>query len=147
LIVCGRVALGSFFVYAALAKLHFNGTWHMRDYHFFFAMAIDSYKMLPMSAVQWMARILPWLELTLGVLLITGVRLRWIGPITTVLLLVFMAALVHAFILRLTIVCGCTGDDETVGQALIRDIGLLTLTLIVTVDSFLGKKSQETVSS
>ena len=48
----GRVALGVIFVIAAYTKLHFNGAWHFGDYHFFFAMAIDSYKMLPISAVQ-----------------------------------------------------------------------------------------------
>src|ERR1700684_2900831 len=79
LLLLGRVALGLIFLVAAYAKLHFAGEWHLRDYQFFFAMAIDAYKMLPISAVQWMAQILPWFELALGVLLIAGVAVRWIG--------------------------------------------------------------------
>src|SRR6266849_174600 len=70
LLVLGRVALGSIFLYAAYSKLYFNGGWHLGDYQFFFGMAIDSYKMLPVSAVQWIALILPWFELLLGALLI-----------------------------------------------------------------------------
>src|SRR5437016_6353026 len=69
LLIAARTVLGLIFVYAAYAKLHFNGAWHLRDYYFFFAMSIDSYRMLPLIIVQWMARILPWLELGLGALL------------------------------------------------------------------------------
>ncbi len=56
LLLAGRVVLGGIFVYAAYAKLHFAGAWHLRDYHFFFAMAINSYNMLPLAVVQWMAQ-------------------------------------------------------------------------------------------
>ena len=69
-LVAGRIALGLIFLYAAYAKLHYNGAWHLRDYYFLFAMGIDSYRMLPLSVVEWMARILPWLELALGTLLV-----------------------------------------------------------------------------
>ena len=49
LLVAGRVLLGVVFLYAAYAKLHFNGSWHLGDYYFLFAMGIDSYKMVPLS--------------------------------------------------------------------------------------------------
>ncbi|MGH9592167.1 MAG: hypothetical protein ACRD5L_03690, partial [Bryobacteraceae bacterium] len=52
LLMVGRVALGLIFVFAAFTKLYFGGNWHLRDYQFFFSMAIDSYRMLPLSAVQ-----------------------------------------------------------------------------------------------
>ena len=82
LLVLGRIVLGFIFLYAAYTKLHFGGGWHLGDYQFFFAMAIDSYKMLPMWAVEWMARVLPWFELTLGALLVIGDGLRWTGSIS-----------------------------------------------------------------
>src|SRR5579883_3622296 len=82
LLALARILLGAVFIYAAYAKLHFNGSWHLRDYYFLFAMGIDSYKMLPLSVVEVMARILPWLELALGVLLIAGAGLRWVGLAT-----------------------------------------------------------------
>jgi uncharacterized membrane protein YphA (DoxX/SURF4 family) len=148
LLVLGRVALGLIFLYAAYAKLHFEGEWHLRDYHFFFAMAIDSYKILPISAVQLLARILPWFELALGGLLIVGVAVRWIGLITSGLLLVFVGAMTRAKILGLEINCGCFGNNEKLGTAtLIRDSSLLVLALAVTIGAFLIKKRQDTGSS
>jgi len=148
LLVMGRVALGLIFLYAAYAKLHFEGEWHLRDYHFFFAMAIDSYKMLPISAVQIMARVLPWFELALGGLLIAGVAVRWIGSMTSALLLVFIGAMTRAKILGLEINCGCFGNNEKLGTAtLIRDSSLLFLALAVTIGAFLIKKRQDKVSS
>src|ERR1035438_8850015 len=59
-----RVALGAIFVYAAWIKL--------REPWALFAMAIDSYQVLPVWAVEVVARALPWFELLLGVLLIAG---------------------------------------------------------------------------
>jgi uncharacterized membrane protein YphA (DoxX/SURF4 family) len=148
LLVLGRVALGLIFLYAAYAKLHFDGEWHLRDYRFLFAMAIDSYKILPISAVQLMARVLPWFELALGGLLIAGVAVRWIGSITSGLLLVFIGAMTRAKILGLEINCGCFGNNEKLGTAtLIRDSSLLVLALAVTVGAFLIKKQRNTVSS
>jgi len=148
LLVMGRVALGLIFLYAAYAKLHFEGEWHLRDYHFFFAMAIDSYKMLPISAVQLMARVLPWFELALGALLIAGVAVRWIGSITSGLLLVSIGAMTRAKILGLEINCGCFGNNEKLGTAtLIRDSSLLVLALAVTIGAFLIRKGQNKVSS
>jgi uncharacterized membrane protein YphA (DoxX/SURF4 family) len=148
LLVMGRVALGLIFLAAAYTKLHFDGEWHLRDYQFFFAMAIDSYKMLPISAVQLMAQILPWFELALGALLIAGVAVRWIGSITSGLLLVFLGAMTRAKILGLEINCGCFGNNEKLGTAtLIRDSSLLVLALAVTIGAFLIKKRRDTVSS
>src|ERR1035437_9882710 len=92
LLVLGRVALGLIFVYAAYTKLYFGGDWHLHDYHFFFAMAIDSYKILPIPVVEWMARILPWFELALGILLLAGVGLRWIGSLREAFLVSFICA-------------------------------------------------------
>ena len=148
LLVLGRVALGAIFLYAAYSKLYFDGAWHLHDYHFFFAMAIDSYKMLPLSVVEWMARILPWFELLLGALLIVGIGLRWAGSITTALLLVFMSAMTRAKILGLEINCGCFGNNEKLGTAtLIRDSSLLALALAVTIGAFLIKRRRTAVSS
>ena len=148
LLVMGRMALGLIFIYAAYAKLHFEGEWHLRDYQFFFAMAIDSYKMLPISAVQFMARVLPWFELALGVLLLLGLGIRWIGVVTSGLLLVFIGAMTRAKILGLEINCGCFGNNEKLGTAtLIRDSSLLLLALAVTIGAFLVKKRPNKLTS
>lgn len=148
LLAIGRIALGLIFVIAAYTKLHFDGIWHLGDYHFFFAMAIDSYKMLPTSMVEWMARVLPWVELGLGLLLISGYALRWVGVAATGLMAVFIYAMTHAYLLKLEIMCGCFGNNEKVGPlTLIRDSSLLVLAIAVTVGAFLLKKRQDTAPS
>jgi uncharacterized membrane protein YphA (DoxX/SURF4 family) len=148
LLMLGRVALGGIFVYAWFAKLHFGGDWHLRDYHFFFAMLIDSYKILPIAAVELMARILPWFELIVGIWLILGVGLRWAGLASSSLLLVFIGAMTRAKIMGLEINCGCFGNNEKLGTlTLLRDSSLLVLALAVTIGAFLIKKRKTRVSS
>jgi uncharacterized membrane protein YphA (DoxX/SURF4 family) len=148
LLVLGRIALGLIFLVAAYTKLHFNGSWHFGDYHFFFAMAIDSYKMLPTSVVEVMGRVLPWFEVAVGVWLISGIGLRWSGLLTSALLLVFIGAMTRAKILGLEINCGCFGNNEKLGAVtLIRDASLLVLSLAVTIGAFLIKRRENTVSS
>ncbi len=148
LLVIGRHALGLVFLVAAYTKLHFNGGWHFGDYQFFFAMAIDSYNMLPLWAVELMARFLPLLEAALGALLISGIGLRWVGSITSALLLVFIGAMTRALILHIQIKCGCFGNDEPLTIfTLLRDSTLLVLALAVTIGAFVIKKRRYKVSS
>jgi len=148
LLVLGRVALGLVFLVAAYTKLHFNGGWHFGDYQFFFAMAIDSYNMLPLWAVELLARFLPLFELVLGAWLVSGIGLRWSGVLTSGLLLVFIGAMTRALILHIQIKCGCFGNDEPLTiWTLLRDSTLLVLALAVTVGAFLVKKRPRTVSS
>jgi uncharacterized membrane protein YphA (DoxX/SURF4 family) len=141
LLVVGRVALGAVFLIAAYTKLHFNGGWHFGDYHFFFAMAIDSYNMLPLWAVEILARALPILEAVIGALLILGIGVRWVAAFTSALLLVFIGAMTRALILHIQIKCGCFGNDEPLTiWTLLRDSTLLVLALAVTIGAFLVKK-------
>jgi uncharacterized membrane protein YphA (DoxX/SURF4 family) len=141
LLVLGRIILGAIFIVAAFTKLYFNGGWHFGDYHFFFGMAINSYNLLPVWAVELLARVLPWFELALGVFLISGMGLRWSGIVASALLLVFIGAMTNAYIKGLEIMCGCFGNNEKLGPwTLIRDSSMLVLALAVTVGAFLIKK-------
>lgn len=143
LFLAGRVVLGGIFIYAAYSKLHFAGSWHLRDYYFFFAMAINSYNMLSMAAVEWMAKILPWFELALGTLLVLGIGVRWVSSALTVLLLVFMAALTRAAMLGLEINCGCFGyNSQKPTTELFHDSGLLILGLAVTIGAFMTQRAR-----
>src|SRR5713226_4663173 len=94
-----RIALGGIFVYAAWSKL--------KDPWALFAMAIDSYRVLPLWAVEWLARTLPWIELLIGALLIVGRWMRISTAATSLLLLVFFSLMVRAYVKGLEINCGC----------------------------------------
>jgi uncharacterized membrane protein YphA (DoxX/SURF4 family) len=144
----GRVALGVVFLVAAYTKLHFNGAWHFGDYHFFFAMAIDSYNMLPLWAVEILARTLPILEAVIGAMLVLGLWVRWVAAFTSALLLVFIGAMTRALILHIQIKCGCFGNDEPLTiWTLLRDSSLLVLALAVTIGAFVLHKRRGTTSS
>lgn len=148
LLLIARVALGVVFLVAAYTKLHFNGGWHFGDYQFFFGMAINSYNLLPLWGVEMLARFLPWFEVALGAALISGAALRWTGIAASALLLVFIAAMTHAYFLGLEIVCGCFGNNEKLGPlTFARDGSLLVLALAVTIGAFLIKKRKSTLSS
>jgi uncharacterized membrane protein YphA (DoxX/SURF4 family) len=145
LLVIGRVVLGAIFVASSYTKLHFNGAWHLSDYHFFFAMAVDSYNMLPLWAVQILALVLPPLEGLLGILLISGLGLRWVAAFTSALIAVFIAAMTRALILHIQIKCGCFGNDDPLTiWSLLRDSSFLVLSLAVTVGAFVLKKREST---
>jgi putative oxidoreductase len=148
LLVLGRVVLGAIFLYAAYAKLHFNGSWHLHDYYFFFGMAINSYNLLPLWAVEMLSRFMPWFELALGFFLVIGAGLRWSSLIASALLLVFISAMTRAYILGLEIVCGCFGNNEKLGPwTLLRDSSMLILAIAVTIGAFLIKKRSAAISS
>src|SRR5262245_6138029 len=106
LLIAARVVLGAIFVYAAYTKLHFDGRWHLGDYQFFFAMGINSYDIFPLWVTQLAARFVPWIELVLGAMMISGILLRWVSVAITALLVVFMIMLARAAWLHLEINCG-----------------------------------------
>jgi uncharacterized membrane protein YphA (DoxX/SURF4 family) len=124
----GRTLLGLVLIFGAYAKLHFNGAWHFRDYHFFLAMAIGSYRSLPLGMVRWLALVLPWVELALGALLIAGVGTRWVSLITSALL-VFMASLPRSAILGFA-------SRTSPATELLVDIGFFLVALTITLKAF-----------
>ena len=124
----GRVLLGLILGFGAYAKLHFNGAWHLRDYSFFLAMDIGYYRTLPLGAVEWLAGALPWVELTLGALLIAGVCTRWVSLVTSALL-AFMASLPRSAILGLV-------NRTNPATELLIDTGFFLVALTITLRAF-----------
>jgi uncharacterized membrane protein YphA (DoxX/SURF4 family) len=142
ILLLARITLGLLFLYAAYAKLHYAGAWHLRDYHFLFAFGINSYEMLSPQNALLLARVLPWLEVALGLLLISGIALRWVGSVTTALLIVFMYALARAAVKGLAINCGCFGNESTSPARELAVDSLLLLTAVaITVNAFLSHRA------
>jgi uncharacterized membrane protein YphA (DoxX/SURF4 family) len=112
-----RLMLAGVFLYAAWTKL--RQPWLM------FALSIDAYQLLPEWAVLTTARVLPWLELAIGVLLLIGVWLRYISILAAAILGVFFAIMLLSFGKGMGIDCGCFGVGEPLtAKTLARD-GLL----------------------
>jgi len=132
LLIAGRVALGAVFIYAAYSKL--RQPWGL------FALSIDSYRLLPAWAVIVVARGLPWLELGIGALLITGIFLRFAATFSSAMLLGFIAVMLRAHLKGLEIDCGCFGVGEALSaKTLLRDSALVAMSLLITAGAFLSR--------
>ncbi|MBJ6750772.1 DoxX family membrane protein [Geomonas sp. Red421] len=120
-----RIALGAVFIYAAIPKIADPVT---------FAGSVAAYQILPYFWSYVTAAVLPFLELTCGLLLILGVRVRSGALIIGALNVVFMAALSAAMIRGLDIDCGCfrpDGPKTAPWVALVRDAFFLAMTASV----------------
>lgn len=130
-----RVVLGVIFLYAAWTKL--RQPWEL------FAMSIDSYQLLPLKWVEFVARTLPWFEAALGVFLIAGIFLRSAAIATSLLLAVFFSLMVRAYAKGMQINCGCFGPGEIISwKTLLRDGSLLAAGLALTCMSFIARKNK-----
>ena len=95
-----RWVLGLIFLYAGTAKLR-----ALED----FADSIASFWILPMSAINVLALGLPWFEILVATLLLTGWRKRAAALAVIVLTSVFAAAMTTALAQGLSVDCGCFG--------------------------------------
>ena len=123
-----QIALGVFFVAAALPKLVDPPS---------FAHMIYNYRLVPGAFVNLMALVMPWLELLAGLALILGVWTRTSAILVGALLLVFVAAISLNLARGNAIDCGCfdvARASKTAGERLadmrldvLRDVGMLLM--------------------
>lgn len=115
-----RLLLGAVFLYAGVVKgLDVTG----------FAGQVAAYKLLPYSGNYLVAATLPYIEIIAGVLLLSNRRVRPAALLCGLMTLIFIAALLSAWYRGLDISCGCFDPkaDTSIGEALLRDVGLLIL--------------------
>ena len=123
-----QIALGIFFVVAALPKIADPPG---------FAHMIYNYRLVPGSLVNGMALAMPWLELLLGLALITGIWQRTAASLVGALLVVFTVAIGLNLLRGNPIDCGCfdvTAAGKSVEErfldmkmVVVRDVGMLLL--------------------
>jgi len=123
-----QIALGVFFVAAALPKLVDPPS---------FAHMIYNYRLVPGAFVNLMALVMPWLELLAGLALILGIWTRTSAGLVGALLLVFVAAISLNLARGNAIECGCfdvAAAGKTVDQRfadmrldILRDLGMLLM--------------------
>jgi uncharacterized membrane protein YphA (DoxX/SURF4 family) len=98
--------------------------------------AVRAYRLLPSSLATMVGWGLPFAEIALGLLLLTGIATRIVAVATAILLVIFIAGVISAAARGLSIDCGCFGGGGQVapgqtayGTEILRDIGLLLLAL------------------
>jgi len=120
-LLISRLILGFIFIYAGMEKISDSEG---------FSRTINNYKLLPFSIINIPALILPWLEVTAGILLIFGITVKENAFIISTLLGIFIIAIAISLFRGLNIDCGCfgTADGSKVGiQKLFENFLLLLL--------------------
>ncbi|MDI6766592.1 MAG: MauE/DoxX family redox-associated membrane protein [Bacteroidota bacterium] len=120
LLLFSRLILGVIFIVASIDKIALPEL---------FALNVQAYKILPISLVNIIALIIPWMELICGIFLISGVFVRSSSVILSGLLVVFIILIFSALLRGLKIDCGCFGSANTPvsWMRIIEDFGLLLL--------------------
>jgi uncharacterized membrane protein YphA (DoxX/SURF4 family) len=95
-IVYARIALGSAFLSAVAARF---GLWDHRAHAFaqFVSYTGDVLSFVPRAAIPLFAIAATIAEVTLGVLLIFGIRIRWTAPASAMLLAMFAISMAISF--------------------------------------------------
>jgi uncharacterized membrane protein YphA (DoxX/SURF4 family) len=123
-----QIALGLFFVVAALPKIADPPS---------FAHMIYNYRILPGPLVNLAALVMPWAELLMAVALICGIWRRTAAVLVGALLAVFIVAIAFNLLRGNAIDCGCF-DVADAGKSaaekfhdmwmvIVRDVGMLLL--------------------
>lgn len=132
-----RLILGAVFIYASIDKILHPAA---------FAEAVYNYQILPDALINLTAIVLPWLELILGIFLAFGLLREGSVSIVTLLLLVFLGAMVFNLARGLDIHCGCfsTSTEGTNNVPMvwyvIRDGLFLLLAFYLFYSTFRGKR-------
>lgn len=94
-----------------------------------FANEIGNYKLLPEVILNFVALILPWIEVISGLLLIAGVRIKANSTIIASMLIIFIFGVASAMARGLSIKCGCSSSNaQVVGfPKILENLGLLIL--------------------
>lgn len=126
-----RVILGTIFIFAALPKIQDPPS---------FAHLVYNYKLLPLTMINMVALVLPWLELICGVFLIFGIWKRTVAIVVAALLVLFIAGIAINLTNGNAIQCGCFGHAAMKSPAelihemkldLIRDAALLAIAVVL----------------
>jgi uncharacterized membrane protein YphA (DoxX/SURF4 family) len=120
------VALGAIFVYAAYGKIPDPRP---------LVTIIWNYRVLPAGPVNLMAIYMPWLELVVGLALITGFMRRAAALWATGLLVSFVVALGINALRGVNVACGCfSASAEDVQNAwvlVLRDLPMLGAAMVM----------------
>ena len=124
------------FIYASIDKIAYPAA---------FAKNIYNYQILPDALINLTALLLPWLELFLGLCLLTGIWLPGAVLAVNGLLLLFLIAFVSNLARGLDVNCGCfgaggLGPSMSTGGYLLRDALFLAVGAFLFYAVFLHKR-------
>jgi len=120
LTLLSRLLVGGMFIYASFYKIVDPAA---------FAKSIWFYHLVPGKFINLMALVLPWLEMTCGLAVIVGYWHRGAALWSSLMLVVFIAALASTIVRGISIDCGCfraaQSATHSAWNSLIFDVGAL----------------------
>jgi uncharacterized membrane protein YphA (DoxX/SURF4 family) len=147
IILLGRLVLGLIFIYAGYSKtflpnhtfwplffLKFSISTNLAN----FALQVQAFKLLPEWGVQFVAHVLPFTEIALGLLVLIGWKLRIWGTLLTAIMLGFFVVVLRAYLLHMEINCGCFATPEPINlKKVLEDAAMSALAVLMTTFAFL----------
>lgn len=137
-LLIARLVLAAAFLFAALPKIQDPVV---------FATAVEGFRVISGQPALWIALLLPWMELIIGIgLLIPQIR-RGSGLLIALLLIAFIGLHASAWMRGLDINCGCFGQSE--GDAPVNYLWLIvrnTALLAAAIAVFLRDSRQKSCS-
>ena len=129
-----RFILAGIFIYSGYFKL---------EAPLQFAAAIAGYRLVPDSLISPLANYLPWVEITLGALLLVGWKVRYVAIGASILLLGFTAILIITYIRGIDADCGCFGfGDRISSRTIARDVLILLPALFLIFEVRLNRTAK-----
>jgi uncharacterized membrane protein YphA (DoxX/SURF4 family) len=119
-----------------LGYVFLTACWHKILHPGSFALDIATYDILPLSLVNAMAIVLPYVEIVAAVCLLAGVRVRPAALLVCGMMVVFTVAIWIALEKGLDMSCGCFAsqgaeEDPISWKTVLRDLGWLALGIYV----------------
>lgn len=143
----GRLVLGPIFIYAGYSKAflpnHTLWPWFFLKFSVAtnltnFALQVAAFKMLPDWGVQFVAHTLPFTEITLGLLVLIGWRLRIWATLLTAIMLGFFFMVLRAYLLHMDINCGCFATPEPINlKKVLEDAAMSILAVLMTTFAYI----------
>ena len=143
----GRLVLGPIFIYAGYSKLflpnHTLWPWFFLKFSIAtnlanFAVQVESFKLLSPGGVQFVSHTLPFAEVTLGLLVLIGWRLRIWASLLTAIMLGFFCVVLRAYLLHMDINCGCFATPEPINlKKVLEDAAMAGLAVLMTTLAFI----------
>jgi len=134
-VLISRVILGALFIYASIDKI---------AHPLAFAQVIHHYRATPPDLINYIAIIMPWIELLAGITLIFGCMVKGSSLTINAMLVFFIVLLAITASRGINVSCGCfttsTAVKSNLIMRIIEDIGMLILGLHIFV-FYRSKKS------
>ncbi len=121
-----RLILAGVFIYSGYVKA--NETLQ-------FAVAISGYQLVPERFVLPIATYFPWMEIALGLLILSGWKIRWSSAAASGLLLFFIVLLSVTLLRGIETNCGCFGFSDRISwKTIVRDGSFIIPALFLVIE-------------